>query len=97
MHRSQRAPTAVHLGQITTRLHCGFRGSKDAPLTASAHGGADIGKTTTTLHCGFLGSKDAPDTASAHAGADLGKTTLDTLLIQFMAGPQRAQMFWHAD
>ena len=74
VHRSQRAPTAVHLGKTTTRLHCGFRGSKDAPLTASAHGGADLGKTTTRLHCGFLDSKDAQDTASAHACADLGES-----------------------
>ena len=45
VHRSQRAPTAVHLGKTTTRLHCGFLDSKDAQDTASAHACADLGNS----------------------------------------------------
>ena len=45
VHRSQRAPTAVHLGKTTTRLHCGFLESKDAQDTASAHACADLGES----------------------------------------------------
>ena len=45
VHRSQRAPTAVHLGKTTTRLHCGFLESKDAQDTAIAHACADPGES----------------------------------------------------